>query len=331
MKRFTSILTEDSDGIKRNIPNTRFWKWEINELGFRGKAIELKKKEGQIRIVCLGGSETFGYYESKDKEWPAQLGKMIQDKFPRTEVINASVAGLQTNHRKDYVKQYILPLKPDMLIFYQHRFMIFIREQMRGIPAAKRAKTKKKTRRNPVGLLDAYMRYIFNNEAGVRHVPRWLPKHIAMLNVRRKIKKREKKFLANKEPLDEAPKHLVLSYEKELISFCDYLKENNIIPILSTFPFLITASNKSDYLYELLTIRRYCVELSENGILDGIKKLNKIIKNIAEKQHMVFIDNDLVIPKTKRYFVDHVHYTNKGSEIIARNFYHILEHSGLLR
>jgi hypothetical protein len=332
MKRFTSILTEDSDGIQRNIPNTRFWKWEINELGFRGKAIELEKKEGQIRIVCLGGSETFGYYESKGKEWPAQLGKMIQDKFPRAEVINASVVGLQTSHRKDYIKQYILPLKPDILIFYQHRFMIFIREQMRGIPPAKKlAKINKKTRRNPVGLLNAYIRYLFNNEAGVRYLPRWLPKHIAMWNLRRKIKKRENKFLVNKEPLDEAPKHLALAYEKELRSFCDYLKENNIIPVLSTFPFLTTASTKDDYIYELLFMRRYCVELSENGLLDGIKKLNTMIRRIAEEQHMVFIDNDNMIPKTKEYFIDYVHYTDKGSEVIARNFYHTLEHSGLLR
>ena len=154
MKRFTSMLTEEREGIKCNIPNKRYWKWEINGLGFRGREIELEKKEGQIRIACLGGSETFGYYESKGKEWPSQLGMMLKDKFPGAEVINASVVGLQTNHRKDYVKKYILPLKPDILILYHQRFMIFLRERMRGITDGKVVKkARRKKTRDLLGLL----------------------------------------------------------------------------------------------------------------------------------------------------------------------------------
>ncbi|MCJ7664671.1 MAG: hypothetical protein MUO24_10580, partial [Desulfobacterales bacterium] len=77
--------------------------------------------------------------------------------------------------------------------------------------------------------------------------------------------------------------------------------------------------------------RRYCVELSGNGILDGLKKLNEMIRRIAEERHMVFIDNDHLIQKTKKYFIDNFHYTNKGAEVIARNFYYLLDHSALLR
>jgi hypothetical protein len=333
MKRFTSILTEDSNGIQRNIPNKRYWKWEINELGFRGKAIELEKKEGQIRIVCLGGSETFGYYESKDKEWPFQLGEMLKDTFPGVEVINASVAGLQPKNRKEYVQKYILPLKPNILILYHHRFIIFLKEEMRGITGEKGAKkTNKKTTRNPAGLLSAHIRYLFENEqVGEGYLPRWLSKRIAMRKLRRKIEKREKKFLTDKEPLDEVPEHLVVAYERDLKLFIDYLKENNIIPVLSTFPFLATASNKDKYHYELLATRRGCVELSEQGILDALTKLNEMIRRMAQEHHFFFIDNDLLIPKTKEYFVDNFHYTDKGAEVIAKNIYYIFDHCELLK
>ena len=88
-----------------------------------------------------------------------------------------------------------------------------------------------------------------------------------MRKLLKKIKKREKIFLVNKEPLDEVPKHIVLPYENEMRSFCDYLRENNIIPVLSTYPSLATASDKDNYKYTLSVIRRYCVELSEAGIL----------------------------------------------------------------
>ena len=331
MHRFVSMLTEDHEGIQRNIPNRRYWKWEINELGFRGKAIELEKKEGQIRIVFLGGSETFGLFERNRKEWPAQPGKMIHDKFPRAEVINAAVTGLKPSQRKEYVKRYILPLKPDILILHHHRFSIFVRNQMRGISDTKQAKADMRTTRSPGELFKAHMWYISKSPWGQRYLPRFLFKRVAMRKILRKIKKREKKFLAYKEPLDEVPQHLALVYEKELKSFCDYLKENSIIPVLSTFPYLTTASNKDKYKYELLFIRRYCVELSEKGILDGTIKMNEMIRRVAEEQHTFFIDNDHLIPKTKEYFVDNYHYTNKGAEVIARNYYHILNHAGLLR
>ena len=98
-----SILVEvDSHGIPHNIPSARYGKWEINSLGFRGKEVNLEKKEGQIRILCFGVSETFGFYESKDKEWPSQLGEILSNKFPGAEVINASVVGLNLKKNKDF-------------------------------------------------------------------------------------------------------------------------------------------------------------------------------------------------------------------------------------
>jgi lysophospholipase L1-like esterase len=333
MKRFTSILTEDSNGIQRNIPNKRYWKWEINELGFRGKAIEVQKKKGQIRIVCLGGSETFGYYETKGKEWPAQLGEILKDKFPRAEVINASVAGLHPVHRIEYVKRYVLPLKPDIIILHHHRFTIFLKEQLRGITAGARiGKTEEKTTGNPLEFLNAHIRYVFENEeAGGKYLPRWLSKHVAMRRLQKKIKKREKKFLADRKPLDVVPEYFLMQYERDLSLFIDYLKENNIIPVLSTFPFLTTACNKDRYRYELLIARRACVELSEHGIIDALTKLNEMIKRMTQTHHLFFIDNDCVIPKTKEYFVDNFHYTDKGAEVIAKNIHHFFEHSKLLK
>ena len=91
LNKLYSILVEvDGNGIPQNIPSARYGKWGINSLGFRGKEIDMEKKEGQIRILCFGVSETFGFYESKDKEWPSQLGEILGDKFPRVEVINVS-------------------------------------------------------------------------------------------------------------------------------------------------------------------------------------------------------------------------------------------------
>jgi len=74
------LRSRDSEGINYNIPNAHFEKWRINEQGFRGSEISLKKESERIRIVCLGTSETFGLYESPGKEWANQLLKIWKQK-----------------------------------------------------------------------------------------------------------------------------------------------------------------------------------------------------------------------------------------------------------
>lgn len=127
------------------------------------------------------------------------------------------------------------------------------------------------------------------------------------------------------------PEHIVVAYERDLRLFIDYLRENNIIPVLSTFPCLTTASNKDKYHYELLATRKSCIELSEQGVLDCLTKLNEIIRRVAQEHHLFFVDNDHVIPKTKEYFVDNFHYTDKGAEVIAKNIHYIFDHCELLK
>jgi len=121
--KYELLLKKDNEGIFHNVPNAQFEKWKINSLGFRGNEIRPKKEENTIRIACLGSSETFGFYESRGGEWPAQLDKLLKANFSSVEVINASVIGLTAKSRKEYVKKYVLPVvEPDILIIYPRFF-----------------------------------------------------------------------------------------------------------------------------------------------------------------------------------------------------------------
>ncbi|KIE18478.1 hypothetical protein DS62_10405 [Smithella sp. SC_K08D17] len=62
----------------------------------------------------------------------------------------------------------------------------------------------------------------------------------------------------------------------------------------------------------------FFVELSEEGILDVMRKLNNLIKRTAEKQNVVCVDINNLIPKTPEYYADELHYTDKESELIAK-------------
>lgn len=331
-KIFSTLIEEDSGGIHHNIPNARYKKWEINSLGFRGKEIDLEKKEGQIRIVCLGASETFGAFESKN--WPSQLDEMLRNQFPRVEVINASVVGLNLKKKKDYVEKYVLPLKPDIMIivqgFMMSGFSTYRKDSTREVE--RKRLVNKVREKNPIKVLLSNIRVLPKIEETIKgYLPESLLTHLNIWMLRGKIRRKEKKYLINKKPVDEVPENNILEFERDLKLFVHYLKEKSIVPVLSTYPALITSSNKDTHKNLLLANRRFMIELSENGVIDAPIKFNQAIKRISEELNLTLIDNYNLIPKTLEYFSDNFHYTDKGAEFIAKNFCDGLNHYKLIK
>lgn len=335
LKLALAVLAEDSSGIRHNIPRVRYGKWETNSLGFRGKEVDLEKREGQIRIVCLGGSEAFGVFEDEGEEWPSQLGGMLRDQFPRVEVINASVAGLTLKRKKAYVERYVLPLKPDVMITTQGA-LLPITDSIRGVESKRLVSKVEGKRVKNSSEADPRTRTSIPVLPKLQEIvrgclPGWLLTHIRTRRLRRRIREREKRYLIHKKPMDEVPGNIISEFEEDLRLFIQYLKENHIFAILLTYPTLFTPSNRDIHENLLLSIRRLCVELSEDGVIDASIKFNDAIRRIADRESVVLIDNDLLMPKTLEYFVDYSHYTNKGAEFIAASMYHFLNRCELIK
>lgn len=109
---YTSLYIKDKELFWRLDPNL---KW-INSFGCRGKEINIHKKKGVIRIVCLGDSVTFGNITT----YPDILSKLLKIKFAKKkfEVINAGVPGYSSYQGLKWLQKDIIKLKPDILIVY---------------------------------------------------------------------------------------------------------------------------------------------------------------------------------------------------------------------
>lgn len=110
------------------VPNFKYMeygknKYSINSLGFRGDEVSLAKKDGTFRIICVGGSTTFGGAGLSDNyhTYPYVLQKMLKERFPREEieVINAGVAAYSSAENLVNLELRLLDLKPDMVIINQ--------------------------------------------------------------------------------------------------------------------------------------------------------------------------------------------------------------------
>jgi len=111
------------------LDHSTFWKPELverNPLGayhdyrkqFRGVYYEKEKKAGVKRIVCLGGSSTWGYpLEDTSRIYPALLERNLNEHYgdEKFEVINAGVGGYTSFQIFMYLKDSLLEYKPDIV------------------------------------------------------------------------------------------------------------------------------------------------------------------------------------------------------------------------
>jgi hypothetical protein len=83
-------------------------------LGLRGadRAVD----EGALRVLCLGGSTTFGATVSDDETWPAQLEAQLIARGQHAQVFNAGVNGYMTRQKVAWAQELIPLIRPDVVI-----------------------------------------------------------------------------------------------------------------------------------------------------------------------------------------------------------------------
>lgn len=89
---------------------------KINSLGFREDEIPSTKPAGEMRILCLGDSVTFGYWVNQNEPWPKVLETMYREHGVQATVINAGVPGYSTFQSLEQWRLKGKALNPDIVI-----------------------------------------------------------------------------------------------------------------------------------------------------------------------------------------------------------------------
>ena len=124
----SDLIVRDASGA-RGRPNGRFQKWVLNDLGTRGPAIPRHKTPGTLRVVTAGASETFGLYESNDREYPRQLEDSLRAALPglacpdslryeQVQVVNPALPGMSLPTVALDLEHRIAALAPDFVAYY---------------------------------------------------------------------------------------------------------------------------------------------------------------------------------------------------------------------
>lgn len=96
----------------------------INRHGLRGKEFEPTKASGVIRVLTLGSSSTFGFYDRDHETYPFYLEQVLNQKCGATrhfEVINFAVPHATSENIAAMFRAEGVVLSPDVVTFYEGR------------------------------------------------------------------------------------------------------------------------------------------------------------------------------------------------------------------
>ncbi len=119
----------------------------INSRGFRGGEIDETKKPGVTRIITLGSSSTFGYYDRDNETYPYYLEQILNKSSEvtgRFEVINLGIPHLRSEEILALFQAEAIPLQPDVVTFYEG-----VNDAARGNPSGNEGDDRKNPAQRP--------------------------------------------------------------------------------------------------------------------------------------------------------------------------------------
>lgn len=90
--------------------------YSVNGLGFRGEEFP-DSPDDYYKIITVGGSTTENSMQDDKKTWPELLGNKLKESNEKIWINNGGIAGATTYGHNILMDDYILKLKPDMVIF----------------------------------------------------------------------------------------------------------------------------------------------------------------------------------------------------------------------
>jgi hypothetical protein len=109
----TDLAVRDASGV-HPLPGGSFRKWRFNSVGTRGD----EPIAGRPRLIVTGASESFGLYESPDREYPRQLGDSLAAVGCVADVLNAAFPGMSLPTVEQDLRLRLAALTPTAILYY---------------------------------------------------------------------------------------------------------------------------------------------------------------------------------------------------------------------
>lgn len=292
-----------------------------NEFGFRGHPLTLAKPAKTIRIAFVGASTTVGFHAfafSYPEYVEAWLNRYAQANHlqVRFEAINAGREGLNSRDIAAIVQHEVLPLDPDMVVYYEGSNQFRVASALaspapappRDAEAAVEHKVPELIRTHlAIGdLVDLALTgfpslreprkpaYLLNWGAGVDERNPDVDSHNLPLNLPRIVK-----------DLDAIRNSLGPSRSQLVLCSFEWLSENG----------MMLSPSRHQYIYKQLNTDLWPLRYADIQQLADFQ--NRVFRRYAASRGVPFLDVAAALPQDPDLFVDAIHMTESGDRVRA--------------
>ncbi len=297
---------------------------KINSKGLREKEFSAKKESNSYRVIIAGDSAVFGWhrhhYTNQDKTYSKLIEKSLNkenDEF-HYEVLNAGVPGYSSFDVLKFFKNSLIKFEPDMFI----------------VAVGWNDFTKALYSKNPLtfnqNIIAKDPTNIIMEGHAEKNIEYYHRKFVSVMTEKSVLWSKTRNVLTGYGKIKHDPdfikmgeailanKMIFQNYENNITNIVTLAQENNIKVILFNAPFYISKSMTPQ---ERIAAEK--VYPNSKQYFPWIKlrdKLTEINEKLAKSYGLKIVPLDRLFDSQKeqyKYFVDNVHYSEKGHSFIA--------------
>ncbi len=298
-------MVDPSNGLLVPRPGRKFGRISINSLGFRGPEVPVAKPAGTLRFAFLGASTTFCADVSSDsKTWPDLVVRELTRRFPAhpLDYVNAAVPGYGIKEMMASLKLRVLPAHPNVVIIYE------------ATNDLSKDTYKLALERRAIEERSPWSRWLTDRSR--------LAQLIHMNAAIWAISQQDRE--GGRMTLELNPDTLAAlrsSYRDRMTALIRAAQRSVPVVAVATFSHRVRYENApkegtAEAAWVLYKSR--ADHLTVKGLLDAYDAYNAAIRDAAEASGVVLIDGDTEIPGDAVHFVDTMHFSDAGSEAMAR-------------
>ncbi len=275
-----------------------------------GELFPIPKPTNTYRIVVFGGSTTENshVYDQTQMHYPLLLQSYLREELAsdNIEVINLGMSGYATPHSLILLQLDVLSWDPDLVILSH----------------------------NINDLLTSYwpnFTYDYSHQYGTQHyfynisLPNLIFQH-SQLYWLVKFRLNPAHEMIRKPYGDALPKESLNVFKRNLKTFIAISKKNNVQVLLGNQPL----QRNEEYFDSHMRHKKYnniVVYPLHDEFITHHTTFNKIIEQVDKENNVLFVDSDKILANNEELFIDFVHYTSVGVQVLAQGYAdYILDH-----
>lgn len=292
-----------------------------NSLGFRGDPPPQDFAD-HLTVIAVGGSTTECFALGDGLCWPERLGARLAQHFAPFWINNAGIAGHTSQGHIELLRQHILSLKPDVIVFLIGVNDLYFSE----FTAAYDSRLTQETT-----VIHDARQWLAEHSAlvalGLAAYKQWRAKRLDLTGQDRDFTQ----LVVPETPADQVTAEIERHRSHDYFGYADRLRqiitmtrEAGVIPIFLTQPAVYGPAMDPRTGVDLAHIR--------NGVdgFDGaaswtlLESYNDVMRTVAVANNVLTVDLAKAMPKDTTYYLDQVHFTAQGADLVAQEVYPLI-------